>query len=109
MATPSSILAWRIPWTEVPGGLQSMELQDSDKTEQSAPHTLAAFGMQLANYRTGGKASPSIFKRVGQDQRSRARPSLSEMKRTIHRSWKGRIWKWGVQGPEEERGRNIRS
>ena len=23
MATHSSILAWRIPWTEVPGGLQS--------------------------------------------------------------------------------------
>ena len=23
MATPSSMLAWRIPWTEEPGGLQS--------------------------------------------------------------------------------------
>ena len=29
MATHSSILAWRIPWTEEPGGLQSM-----DTTEQ---------------------------------------------------------------------------
>ena len=27
MATDSSILAWRIPWTEEPGGLQSMWLQ----------------------------------------------------------------------------------
>ena len=27
METHSSILAWRIPWTEVPGRLQSMELQ----------------------------------------------------------------------------------
>ena len=27
MATHSSILAWRIPWTEEPGGLQSMGLQ----------------------------------------------------------------------------------
>jgi len=27
MATHSSILAWRIPWTEEPGGLQSMDLQ----------------------------------------------------------------------------------
>ena len=27
MATHSSILAWRILWTEEPGGLQSMELQ----------------------------------------------------------------------------------
>ena len=26
-ATPSSILAWRIPWTEEPGGLQCMGLQ----------------------------------------------------------------------------------
>ena len=27
MATRSSILPWRIPWTEEPGGLQSMGLQ----------------------------------------------------------------------------------
>ena len=27
MATHSSILVWEIPWTEEPGGLQSMELQ----------------------------------------------------------------------------------
>ena len=27
MATPSNILAWEIPWTEEPGGLQSMRLQ----------------------------------------------------------------------------------
>ena len=27
MATHSSILAWRIPWIEEPGGLQSMRLQ----------------------------------------------------------------------------------
>ena len=27
MASHSSMLAWRIPWTEEPGGLQSMELQ----------------------------------------------------------------------------------
>ena len=27
MATHSSLLAWEIPWTEEPGGLQSMGLQ----------------------------------------------------------------------------------
>ena len=27
MATHSSTLAWRIPWTEEPGGVQSMESQ----------------------------------------------------------------------------------
>ena len=29
-ATHPSILAWRIPWTEEPGGLQSMRPQESD-------------------------------------------------------------------------------
>ena len=28
MVTHSSILTWRIPWTEEPGGLQSMDLQN---------------------------------------------------------------------------------
>ena len=27
MATHSSILAWKVPWIEEPGGLQSMESQ----------------------------------------------------------------------------------
>ena len=30
MATHSSILAWRIPWPEQPGGLQSMESQRAE-------------------------------------------------------------------------------
>ena len=35
MTTHSSILAWRIPWTKEPGGLQSMVLsKESDMTEQ---------------------------------------------------------------------------
>ena len=29
MATHSSLLAWRIPWTEEPGGLQSVGSQKS--------------------------------------------------------------------------------
>ena len=32
-ATHSSILIWRIPWTEKPGGLQSMGVAESDVTE----------------------------------------------------------------------------
>ena len=38
MAAPSSILAWRIPWTEEPGGLQSMGSQESDTTKQLQFH-----------------------------------------------------------------------
>ena len=33
MTTHSSILVWEIPWTEEPGGLQSMELEELDTTE----------------------------------------------------------------------------
>ena len=39
MATHSSILAWRIPWTEEPGGLQSMGSQrvGHDRTTKHTP------------------------------------------------------------------------
>ena len=33
MATHSSILAWKIPWTEEPGRLQSMGHKESDMIE----------------------------------------------------------------------------
>ena len=38
MATHSRILAWRIPWTEEPGGLQSVGLKQLDATEVTS-HT----------------------------------------------------------------------
>ena len=37
-ATYSSILAWRIPWTEEPGGYSLWGCKDSDTTEHTA-HT----------------------------------------------------------------------
>ena len=33
MATHSSILAWRIPWTEEPAGLHSIDSKELDTTE----------------------------------------------------------------------------
>ena len=33
MTTHSSTLIWRIPWTEEPGGLQSINLKESDTIE----------------------------------------------------------------------------
>ena len=44
MATHSSVLAWRIPWTEEPDGLQSMGSQESDMTE---PFSLSLFSSPL--------------------------------------------------------------
>ena len=40
MATHSSILAWRIPWTEEPGELQFMGLQRDSIRTQSCPSLL---------------------------------------------------------------------
>ena len=53
MATHASILAWRIPWTEEPGGLQFMGSQRiGHKTEQLTLTTysdlLIYFSLQLA-------------------------------------------------------------
>ena len=39
MATHSSILAWKIPWTEKPGGLQSMGSQSQTQLTLSHRHT----------------------------------------------------------------------
>ena len=54
MATHSSILAWRIPWTGEPDGLQSMGLQSvghdwsnhahTHSGKQTEPHTGSPFG-----------------------------------------------------------------
>ena len=44
MPTHSSILAWRIPWTEEPGGLQSIASQTVRWTE---PLTLTSLVAQL--------------------------------------------------------------
>ena len=35
MATHSSFLAWKIPWTEEPGGLQPWRHKESDTTEHT--------------------------------------------------------------------------
>ena len=37
LATHSRILAWRIPWTEEPGGLLSWGRKESDTIEQLTP------------------------------------------------------------------------
>ena len=44
MATHSSILAWEIPWTKEPGGLQSKGLQRVDTTERLSMHSSETIG-----------------------------------------------------------------
>ena len=50
MATHSSTFAWKIPWTEEPGRLQSMGLLESDMTEQLHFHfSLSCIGEGNSN------------------------------------------------------------
>ena len=57
MATHSSILAWRIPWTEEPGGLQSIRSQSwtqlSDFTFTFHFHILKSHPVWRSRYRKG--------------------------------------------------------
>ena len=56
MATHSSILVWRIPWTEEPGGLQSIERMGR-KTEQTL------FKMEMHTISGHEKMSTSLISR----------------------------------------------
>ena len=49
MATNSSILAWRIPWTEEPGGLQSTGSQELDMTEATEHPRTSRKYLQVSN------------------------------------------------------------
>ena len=54
MATLSSTLAWKIPWMEEPGRLQSMGLLESDMTERLPFHfSLSCIGE--------GNGNPLVF------------------------------------------------
>ena len=69
MATYSSTLAWRIPWTEEPGGLQSMESQKSwiwlsDTHTHTHTHThteVCVIGRQDRNLGLEGKLAFCFF------------------------------------------------
>ena len=45
MATHSSILAWKTPWTEEPGRLQSMGSQSQTRLKRLSTHT-HAYGLE---------------------------------------------------------------
>ena len=59
MASHSSILAWRIPWTEQPGGLQSMGLQRVE--HDWAANIPARLWMEHILWTLDGTYSVSLF------------------------------------------------
>ena len=72
MATQSSTLAWRIPWTEEPGGLQSMGSQEMDTVtntftslggEDDLERDLSSFGLPGSTWliRTTGRCPLTLL------------------------------------------------
>ena len=100
MATHSSILAWRIPWTEEPGRLQSMGLQKSDTTEQLNHHQVASvvsdsvrFSRQ--EYWSGFPCSPpGDLSNPGIEPMSFTSPALAGEFFTTRATWEVQ---WGVR------------
>ena len=65
MTAHSSILAWRIPWTEQPGGLQSIGLQSQDMTAVTW-HTCTGGGSEpSAGHCSALLGQPSLFLQTG--------------------------------------------
>ena len=64
MATCSSIVAWRIPWTEEPGRVQSMGSQELDITERLFPFQGSTAGLLDGNakYQTENNFSELLGK-----------------------------------------------
>ena len=60
MATQSRILAWEIPWTEEPGGLQSMGLQRVRHDLETKTTTTTKCGEQAQKSKTAASYDPAI-------------------------------------------------
>ena len=67
MATHSSIHAWRIPWTEEPGGLQSLGLQrvGHDRQNQLGGEPLPTTGTKQGALPVTGEQAACIASIVG--------------------------------------------
>ena len=61
MAAHSSILAWRIPWTEEPGGLQSVGLQRVKRDGSDFTHTHTHTSKYCLPQKIGASFKGEIF------------------------------------------------
>ena len=98
MAPHSSTLAWRIPWTEEPGGLQSMAREESDTTERLYFHFHAleketATHSSVLAWRIPGTGEPGGLLSVGSH---RVRHDWSDLAavaaRTTQQTFELAIW-----------------
>ena len=65
MASHSSILAWRLPWTEEPGGLQSVGSQESDTTERLNHHHMFISFDSVSKESACNAGDPGLIPRLG--------------------------------------------
>ena len=94
MATLSRTLAWKLPWTEEPGGLQSMGGEESDTTEQLHFHfSLSCTGegngsplqcSRLESPRDGGAWWAAVY---GVAQRRTRLKRLSSSGSVLKKTW----------------------
>ena len=61
MATHSSIPAWRIPWTEEPGGLQSMGLRRVGHGRNDSAQYGPSLSQEMNKYSTPGAVTETAF------------------------------------------------
>ena len=102
MATHSSILPWRIPWTEEPGGLQSME-------SQRVRHDWSELARSMWGYRRFSYVLSQLFLKptvwwVGQQRSDHVWPQITHRKWAQHVTgkrqnwlWTGSFTRWGAQ------------
>ena len=77
-ATHSSTLAWRIPWTEEPGGLQSTGCTESDTTERLHFTSLHfCYNVYCCCCRSVAKVCPSLCDPTGLQHAKLPCPPLS--------------------------------
>ena len=85
MATHSSILAWRIPWTEEPGGILSMQLQRLRHDWETNIFTFVYTVVSI-------QETPKIYKKGCTDREKKALKKASIM------AWEQRRWKEVSEG-----------
>ena len=94
MATHSSILAWRIPWTEEPGGLSPRGCKESDRhegTEHARMHTWAKLSDQGREDRSTHTRGAQIFRGVAKSKQKimmQCGVATSQGMLAATRSWK---------------------
>ena len=83
MATHSSLLAWRIPWTEEPGRLQFMGHKELDMTERLHTYSCLWFKSKVLVLSLGqGLHSIILIK-------DKSKPKISTREKSSEESWPG--------------------